>query len=195
LLRQAGLIVDVLKDADLSNAGKLKSYDAIITGIRAVNTEKKMSYWLPVLLQYVQNGGTLVMQYNTLQDLSTTNLGPYPFTLANKRVTEENAAVEFLKPEHSILNYPNKITQADFNGWVQERGLYFPEKWDDKYQPLFRMNDTGEDPLLGSTLYTPYGKGHYIYTALAFFRQLPAGNKGAIKLLMNMLSVGKPLKK
>jgi LmbE family N-acetylglucosaminyl deacetylase len=194
LLRQAGLTVDVLKDADLANAARLKGYEAIITGIRAVNTEKKMSYWLPVLMQYVQNGGTLIMEYNTLQDLSTTNIGPYPFNLTSKRVTEENAAVTFLQPQHKVLNYPNKITQADFDGWVQERGLYFADKWDERYLPLFKMSDTGEEPLSGGTLYTSYGKGHYIYTSLAFFRQLPAGNKGAIKLLMNMLSVGKTAK-
>jgi hypothetical protein len=131
------------------------------------------------------------MQYNTLQDLATTNIGPYPFTLTNKRVTEENATVEFIQPKHTLLSYPNKITQNDFNGWVQERGLYFTDKWDAKYQPLFKMNDTGEQPLTGSTIYAAHGKGHYIYTSLSFFRQLPAGNKGAIRLLMNMLSVGK----
>lgn len=190
LLKLAGLQAEVLKDADLADASRLKSYDAIITGVRAANTEKKMSYWMPVLLQYVQNGGTLVMQYNTLQDLATTNLGPYPFTLSSQRVTEEDAAVEFIDSTHKLLRDPNRITQADFKDWVQERGLYFPNKWDDKYQLLFRMKDTGEDSLSSSTLYTPYGKGQYIYTSLSFFRQLPAGNKGAIRLLMNMLSAG-----
>jgi hypothetical protein len=131
------------------------------------------------------------MQYNTLQDMSTKELGPYPITLSGSRVTEEDAEVNFIDPKHKLLNYPNKITDADFEGWVQERGLYFASKWDEHYTPLFRMNDTGEQPLDGSTLYAKYGKGHYIYTSLAFFRQLPAGNKGAIRLLMNMLSVGK----
>src|SRR4029077_13786693 len=119
---------------------------------------------------------TLVMQYNNLQELSTTDIGPYPFTLANERVTEEDAKVKFLHPEHRLLNYPNKITDKDFDGWVQERGLYFTTKQDEKYTELFEMNDTGEKPLQGSTIYTGYGKGHYIYTSLAFFRQLPAGN-------------------
>ena len=191
LLKLAGLQVEMLNDADLADAAKLKSFDVIITGIRAVNTEKKMSYWLPVLFQYVQNGGTLIMQYNTLQDLATTQLGPFPMTLSNKRVTEENAKVEFLLPQHRLLNYPNKITSDDFDNWVQERGLYFPSKWDEKYQTLFRMNDSGEEPLDGALLYAPYGKGHFIYSSLAFFRQLPAGNKGAIRLLTNMMSVGK----
>ena len=191
-LRQAGLDVDVLKESDLTNAAKLKKYDAIITGIRAVNVEKRMAYWLPVLMDYIKNGGTLVMQYNTLQDLSTTKLGPYPFTLASDlRVTEENAKVTFTNPENRILNYPNKISDADFKDWVQERGLYFASKWDDKYTTLFSMHDEGEQPLAGGTLYTKYGKGNYVYTSLSFSRQLPAGNKGAIRLLMNMLSVGK----
>jgi LmbE family N-acetylglucosaminyl deacetylase len=190
ILRLAGIQVDMLKDADISEE-KLKKYDAVLTGIRAVNTEKKMEYWLPVLLRYANNGGTLVMQYNTLQELSTTNIGPYPITLSSQRVTEEDATVTFLAPTNKILNAPNKITTADFNGWVQERGLYFPTKWDDKYTPLFEMHDTGEQPLKGNTLYTSYGKGHYIYTTLSFSRQLPVGNEGAIRLLLNMLSVGK----
>ncbi len=191
ILRQAGLEVDILKDGDMTNAAKLKKYDAIITGIRAVNVEKKMAWWLPVLFEYAKNGGTLIMQYNTLQDMATTKLGPYPFTLSDKRVTEEDAKITFTDPKARLLNYPNKITDADFADWVQERGLYFPSKWDDKYQTLFSMHDEGEDPLLGGTLYTKVGKGNYIYTSLSFSRQVPAGNKGAIRLLMNMLSAGK----
>lgn len=190
-LRLAGLEVDILRESDLTNANKLKKYDAIITGIRAVNVEKRMPYWLPVLFRYAENGGTLIMQYNTLQDLSTTKIGPYPFTLTNDRVTEEDANVTFVDPKSRLLNYPNKITNEDFKEWVQERGLYFTSKWDDKYKPLFVMNDTGEKPLSGSTLYAKVGKGNYIYTALSFSRQLPAGNTGAIRLMMNMLSVGK----
>lgn len=191
ILRQTGLQVVVLKESELSDANKLKQYDAIMTGVRAVNVEKRMQYWIPTLLKYVENGGTLVMQYNNLQDLSTTHIGPYPFTLVNERVTEEDAKVKFLHPEHRLLNYPNKITDKDFEGWVQERGLYFTSKQDEKYTELFEMNDTGEKALQGSTIYTKYGKGYYIYTSLSFFRQLPAGNTGAIRLLMNMLSVGK----
>jgi len=190
-LRQAGFDVDVLKENDLTNAAKLKKYDAIITGIRAVNVEKKMAYWLPVLMQYAENGGTLIMQYNTLQDLSTTKLGPYPFKLSDLRVTEEDAKVEFVDPAARLLNYPNKITDTDFQDWVQERGLYFASEWDSHYQPLFRMHDADEAALMGGTLYAKTGKGNYIYTSLSFSRQLPAGNKGAIRLLMNMLSVGK----
>ena len=190
MLKLAGLQVTTLKESDLADASKLKQYDAIITGVRAVNTEKQMISWMPVLLQYVERGGTLVMQYNTLQDLATTKMGPYPFTLSSDRVTDENAKMTFLHPENRIMNYPNKITEADFKDWVQERGLYFASKWDDKYTPLFASNDAGEQPLKGSTLYCKYGRGNYVYTSLSFFRQLPAGNKGAIRLLMNMLSVG-----
>jgi LmbE family N-acetylglucosaminyl deacetylase len=191
LLRLVGLDVTVLKESDLADAGNLKRYDAIVTGIRAANVEKRMAYWMPVLMQYVQNGGTLVMQYNTLQELSTTKLGPYPFSLSGDRVTEEDAKVTFIDTASRLLTYPNKITQADFEDWVQERGLYFPNKWDEHYTPLFVMQDSGEQPQKGSTLYAKYGKGNYIYTTLSFFRQLPAGNKGAIRLLMNMLSVGR----
>ncbi len=192
LLRLAGMEVDVLKETDLTSAAKLKKYDAIVTGIRAVNVEKRMAYWLPVLMEYAQNGGTLVMQYNTTQDMATTKLGPYPFTIASdQRVTEEDAKITFLDPQSRLLNYPNKITDDDFKDWVQERGLYFVSKWDDKYTPLFSMNDADEPALKGGTLYAKVGKGNYIYTSLSFNRQLPNGNKGAIRLFMNMLSVGK----
>ncbi|MBC7552666.1 MAG: PIG-L family deacetylase, partial [Taibaiella sp.] len=137
-------------------------------------------------------GGTLVMQYNTPQDMATTKLGPYPITLGgDKRVTEEDATITFTDPKSKLLNTPNKITDTDFEGWVQERGLYFAAKWDDKYTTFLSMHDTGEEPLTGGTLYTKYGKGNYIYTCLSFSRQLPAGNKGAIRLLMNFLSAGK----
>jgi hypothetical protein len=106
-------------------------------------------------------------------------------------VTEENAAVKFLNPNHKLLNFPNKITANDFNGWVQELGAYFPDKWDAAYEPLFEMHDTGEEPLQGSTLYAKYGKGNFIYTPLSFFRQLPAGNVGAARLFLNFLSAQK----
>ncbi len=191
LLTLAGLEVDILKEKDMVNASRLKKYDAIVTGIRSVNVEKRMAAWMPVLLQYAENGGTLVMQYNTLQDPVTSKIGPYPITLSGKRVTEENADVIFNDPSAKVLNAPNRITSDDFKGWVQERGLYFPSKWDDRYATLFTMNDLGEQPLTGCTLFAKVGKGNYIYTSLSFFRQLPSGNVGAIRLLMNMLSVGK----
>ncbi|MEG1589313.1 PIG-L family deacetylase [Chryseobacterium sp.] len=200
-LRIAGIQVDVLKDEDFygnldESAGngsqnKLSQYDAIVLGVRANNTEKKLGRWMPFLWSYVKAGGNLVMQYNTNQDTTVNQLGMYNFSIANKRVTEENAEVTFLNPNHKLLNFPNKITADDFKGWVQERGAYFPDKWDAAYEPLFEMHDTGEEPLQGSTLYTKYGKGNFIYSPLAFFRQLPAGNVGAARLFLNFLSAQK----
>jgi hypothetical protein len=200
-LRIAGIQVDVLKDEDFygnldESAGngsqnKLLQYDAIVLGVRANNTEKKLSRWMPFLWSYAKAGGNLVMQYNTNQDTTVDKLGMYNFSIANKRVTEENAAVTFLNPNHKLLNFPNKITADDFKGWVQERGAYFPAQWDAAYEPLFEMHDTDEEPLQGSTLYAKYGKGNFIYTPLAFFRQLPAGNVGAARLFFNFLSAQK----
>lgn len=200
-LRIAGVQVDVLKDEDFygNNDGsgasgsqnKLSQYDAIVLGVRANNTEKKLGRWMPFLWSYVKDGGNLVMQYNTNQDTTVDQLGMYNFSIANKRVTEENADVKFLNPNHKLLNFPNKITGDDFKGWVQERGAYFPAQWDVAYEPLFEMHDTNEEPLQGSTLYAKYGKGNFIYTPLAFFRQLPAGNVGAARLFFNFLSAQK----
>jgi len=200
-LRIAGIQVGVLKDEDFygnsdeaggnRNQNKLSQYDAIVMGVRANNSEKKLGRWMPFLWSYVKAGGNLVMQYNTNQDTTVEQLGMYHFSIANKRVTEENAAVKFLNPNHKLLNFPNKITADDFNGWVQERGAYFPDQWDAAYEPLFEMQDTGEEPLQGSTLYAKYGKGNFIYTPLAFFRQLPAGNVGAARLFLNFLSAQK----
>lgn len=200
-LRIAGIQVDILKDEDFygkidelggnGSQNKLSQYDAIVLGVRANNTEKKLGRWMPFLWSYVKAGGNLVMQYNTNQDTTIDKLGIYNFSIANKRVTEENAAVTFLNPNHKLLNYPNKITEDDFKGWIQERGAYFPSQWDTAYEPLFEMHDTDEEPLQGSTLYAKYGKGNFIYTPLAFFRQLPAGNVGAARLFLNFLSAQK----
>lgn len=189
VLAFAGVKIDVLKDADIT-AANLAKYDAVLVGIRAINIKDEAPVWMPKLLKYAQDGGTLVMQYNTNHRMKTEDIGPYPISLSRDRVTEEDAKVTILDKQHRLLNYPNKITDADFEDWVQERGLYFADKWDEHYTPLFSMHDTGEEPSKGSTLYTAYGKGHYIYTPLSFFRQLPAGNAGAIKLLCNFISVG-----
>lgn len=199
-LRIAGIQADILKDEDFygntdksgnGSQNKLLQYDAIVLGVRANNTEKRLGRWMPFLWSYVKAGGNLIMQYNTNQDTTVDQLGMYPFSIANKRVTEENAAVTFLNPNHKLLNFPNKITADDFKGWVQERGAYFPVQWDAAYEPLFEMHDADEEPLQGSTLYARYGKGNFIYTPLAFFRQLPAGNVGAARLFLNFLSVQK----
>lgn len=189
ILQFAGVKVDMLAEADITPQ-MLSKYDAVLVGIRAINVKESAPVWMPTLLRYVNDGGTLVMQYNTAHRMNTEDIGPYPLSLSRDRVTEEEAEVTVLDKNHRLLNYPNKITQADFEDWVQERGLYFADKWDERYTPLFSMHDTGEEASKGSTLYTKYGKGHYIYTSLSFFRQLPAGNSGAVRLLLNFLNVG-----
>jgi hypothetical protein len=143
------------------------------------------------LHNYVENGGTLIAQYNTSHRLKVENVGPYPIKLSRDRVTEEDAKVTIINPMHEILNYPNKITTADFNGWVQERGLYFPREWDNKYEKVLSMHDKNETAKKGSLLVTKHGKGNFIYTGLSFFRELPAGVPGAYRLFANMISIGK----
>ncbi len=191
VLSECGLDVERIPAAYLSNADYLQAYDAIVIGVRAFNTQKSIGSWMPVLMQYVENGGTLIVQYNTTQDLKSNDFGPYPFQPGRDRVTEEDAMVTITHPNAALLNYPNKITTKDFDNWVQERGIYFPVNVDERYQTMLSMHDKNDPALGNAILYTPYGKGHYIYTSLVFFRQLPAGNKGAIRLMMNMLSAGK----
>jgi hypothetical protein len=140
-------------------------------------------------MDYVKAGGTLVVQYNTNNRLATlaTPIGPCPLELGRDRITDENAAMVAIDPAHPVLRAPNVIGPADFAGWVQERGIYFASKWDRCYQPVFRIADPGEKPLEGSTLVARHGKGRYVYTGLAFFRQLPAGVPGAYRLFVNLL--------
>ncbi len=140
----------------------------------------------------MRNGGNLIVQYNTSHRLLVKdNLAPYKLRLSRDRVTDENAEVKFLAPKSEVLNYPNKITKHDFDGWVQERGLYFPDKWGKEFVPILSFYDKGESPKKGSLLIAKYGKGYYMYTGLSFFRELPAGVPGAYKLLTNMISIGK----
>ena len=188
-LRQIGYDVDLLTDADLEQ-GDFAKYDAIVTGVRAYNARPAMKAAHPKLMKYVENGGTLVVQYNSLspQPLLIESPGPYPFKVANERVTVEEAPVKFVDPAHPLLNTPNKITPADFEGWVQERGLYFTNNWDPKYSTPLATNDPGEPEHAGGELYAHYGKGVFIYTSYAWFRQLPAGVPGAYKLFANMVS-------
>ncbi|GAB2772121.1 hypothetical protein GCM10027275_13710 [Rhabdobacter roseus] len=188
-LRQMGSQVTFLNEAQLS--GDLSHYDAIVVGVRAYNTEDRLAVYQQKLLSYVEKGGTLVVQYATASGLKVPQIGPYPLSIGRDRVTEEDADMQFLKPEHPLLNYPNKITRQDFEGWVQERGLYFATKWDPRYQTILASHDQGEPPLEGSLLYASYGKGHYMYTGLSFFRELPAGVTGAYRLFANLISVGK----
>lgn len=186
-LRQVGYDVHQLSENEIMN-GDLSVYDAIITGVRAYNVDKRLAYEQPRLLEYVKNGGDLIVQYNNSNGLVTKNIGPYPFKVVNERITDETAKITVLDWNNPVLNYPNKIGQADFDGWVQERGLYFTKDADPQYQKVLQMNDPGEAPKDGALITAQYGKGRFIYTSLAFFRQLPAGVPGAYRLFINMLS-------
>ncbi len=191
-LRQIGYQVDLLQEKDIK-AENLAQYDAVIAGVRAYNTLDRMPFYQPELLQYVKNGGTYIVQYNTSFRLKIPEeeLAPYPLKLSRDRVTVEEAPVTFLYPKHKILNFPNKITKKDFDGWVQERGLYFPNEWGSEFIPILSCHDPGEDPKAGSLLVAEYGKGHYIYTGLSFFRELPPGVPGAYRLFVNLISIDK----
>ncbi|WP_040627595.1 PIG-L family deacetylase [Mucilaginibacter paludis] len=186
-LRQVGYKVTLLHEEDMMK-GDLSSYDAIVTGVRAYNINDRLIVEQPRLMEYVKNGGNLVIQYNNNAGLVLNNIGPYPFKVVNQRVTDENAKVTILEPKSALLNYPNKITGNDFDGWVQERGLYFVSGADAQYQAVLQMNDPGETPNAGSLITTNYGKGRFTYTSLSFFRQLPAGVPGAFRLFVNLLS-------
>lgn len=188
-LEQIGYKVISLNPETVS-AANLENFDAVVLGIRAYNTVDVLSLKQKELLEYVKNGGNLIVQYNTSQRFQLPNLAPYPISLGRGRVTDENAAVTFLATKHEVLNSPNKITKEDFKGWVQERGLYFPQTWAPEFTPILAMNDPGEAPLEGSLLIAPYGKGNYIYTGLSFFRELPAGVPGAYRLFANLVSLG-----
>jgi LmbE family N-acetylglucosaminyl deacetylase len=169
----------------------LANFDAVVVGIRAFNVEPQaMAAAQPLLDRYVKNGGTLIMQYNTSREIPSDALGPLEITLSRKRVTDETAKVKLLQKAHPALSKPNKITENDFKGWVQERGLYFPDAWAAEFTPLLSMSDPGEDALEGSLLIAEYGKGHVVYTGLSFFRELPAGVPGAYRLMANLLSLG-----
>ena len=229
-LRQLGASVALLSADDLARGG-LAQFDAIVTGVRAYNTRSDLRANQQRLLDYVKNGGTLVVQYNTLDGggpaagggpgpgpggggrgagrgnaaganpnpnpppnpPALQHIGPYPITFGRERVTVEEAPVEFPHADSPLLKLPNGITSRDFDGWIQERGLYFATKWDDQYTPLFETHDPGEKPLLGGTIYTKYGKGAYVFTAFSWFRELPGGVPGAFRVFANLLSAGKTL--
>jgi LmbE family N-acetylglucosaminyl deacetylase len=187
-LRQIGYQVKEINPADI-NEKSLEQFDAVVVGIRAYNTISALKFKQKYLLNYTKNGGTLIVQYNTSRRIDVQ--APYTLKLSRDRVTDETAKVKLLAKNHSILNFPNPVAERDFDGWVQERGLYFPNSWSKEYTPILSMNDKGETPKEGSLLIAKYGKGNYIYTGLSFFRELPAGVTGAYKLFANMLSVGK----
>lgn len=186
-LRQVGYEVHELNENEILN-GDLSGYDAIVVGVRAYNVDPRLAIEQPKLLDYVKNGGNLLVQYNNSNGLVTKHIGPYPFNVVNERVTDENARINILDPNNPVLNYPNKINPSDFDGWVQERGLYFTKDADPQYQKVLQMADPGEAPKDGALITTQYGKGRFIYTSLAFFRQLPAGVPGAYRLFINLLS-------
>jgi LmbE family N-acetylglucosaminyl deacetylase len=188
-LRAMGYRVDELAESDLTPE-KLDAYDAIVTGIRFLNVNERAAFMMPALMRYAEAGGTLLVQYNTSRALETGTMVPYPLKLSRDRVTEEHAPVTFILPEHPALSHPNVLGSSDFTGWAQERGLYFPNEWDARYAAPLRMNDTGEQPKDGSLLIAQIGKGHFIYTGISFFRQLPEGVPGAYRLLANLLSLG-----
>lgn len=189
-LKQIGYEVELIAPAAIS-VETLNKYDAVVVGIRAFNVIPELTYKNQLLFDYVKNGGNLIVQYNTSRDVLTKEVAPYELQLSRDRVTEENSPVKFIDPNHPVLNYPNKITQKDFEGWVQERGLYFPDKWSKEFEPILSMNDKGESPMKGSLLVAKYGKGYYVYTGLSFFRELPEGVSGAYRLMANLLSLGK----
>ena len=189
-LEQIGYQVTLINPSEITSE-YLNQFDAIVVGIRAFNTVPELAFKQPELNSYVENGGTLLLQYNTSHRLVTKEFAPYQLTLSRDRVTDEFSEVTLLAPDHQVLNYPNKITSSDFENWVQERGLYFPNKWGKEFTPILGMSDTGSEQTKGSLLVAPYGKGFYIYTGISFFRELPAGVSGAYRLFANLLSIGK----
>jgi LmbE family N-acetylglucosaminyl deacetylase len=190
VLREIGMNVTMISPQELAS-GDLSRYNTIVLGIRAYDTQEAVRANNARLLDYVKNGGTLMVQYN--QQLTQFNAGkytPYPAEESHDRVTVEESPVQILAPQSAVFHYPNEITSRDFDGWVQERGLYFMDTWDSHYQPLLASNDPGEEPLKGGLLLAHYGKGIYIYNAYSFFRELPTGVPGAIRLYVNLLSAG-----
>ena len=190
VLQQIGVDLTVLPAEKLASED-LARYGTVVLGIRAYDTQKDVASNNKKLLDYVSAGGTLIVQYNAgVGDFNSGHFTPFPTQLSRGRVSVEEAPVEILAPDDSVFHYPNLITQRDFNGWVQERGLYFMESWDPDFRPLLSSHDPGEAPLKGGLLRAQYGKGTYIYTGYAFFRQLPAGVPGAIRLYVNLLAAG-----
>jgi LmbE family N-acetylglucosaminyl deacetylase len=187
-LHQMGYAVSLLKPEEITTE-KLSKYDVVITGIRAYNVLPILANKQEILFDFVKKGKTMIVQYNTSNDIVTNNIAPFPLKISNDRVTEENAVVRFLSPEHPVLNFPNKISSKDFENWKQEQGLYYPNEFDKAFTPLISSNDKGETPKNGALLVASYGKGHYIYTGLSFFRELPEGVYGAYRLIANMISL------
>ncbi len=188
-LEQIGYDVTIIGINDISSEN-LKTFDATIMGIRAYNKWADLKFKQEELMKYVEEGGNMIVQYNTNRRLKVDNIGPFPIKLSRDRVSVEEAPVRMLIANHEVLNYPNKITQADFDDWVQERGLYFANEWDEKYQAILSSNDPGEDPKNGGMLIARHGEGYFTYTGYSWFRNLPAGVPGAYRLFANLISLG-----
>ena len=191
-LTQMGYKVTILKAEEITPE-KLDSFNTVITGIRAYNTVSVLANKQKILFDFVKSGKNMIVQYNTPHSLVTDKIAPFSLKLSNDRVTEENAKITFLAPNHPVLNTPNKITSKDFEGWTQEQGLYYPNEYDAAFTPIISSHDRGESAKDGALLIAPYGKGYYIYTGLSFFRELPEGVAGAYRLLSNMISLKQPL--
>lgn len=190
-LKQMGYEIKELGDADITD-DNLQQYDAIVTGVRAYNLNEWLTSKYDVMMRYVEKGGNLIVQYNRNQGgVAAPKIGPYPFQISTTRVTEEDAEVRFSIPDHPVLNFPNKINSTDFMNWVQERSTYQAEQVDGRYLSPLSMNDTGEKPSTGSLITATYGKGNFAYVSLVMFRQLPAGNAGAFKILANLIAMPK----
>ncbi len=189
-LEQMGYSVSMISDEDLQG-GDLSKYDAIVAGIRAYNTRMQLRQSNARLMDYVERGGTFVVQYQVMERGQTDNIAPFPMEISRDRIADETAAVSFIDAKHPALNFPNRITEKDFEGWVQERGLYFPNKWDSRLTPILSFADPNEPSREGSLLVAKHGKGNYVFTGLAFFRQFPAGVEGAYRLFANLVSMGK----
>lgn len=189
-LQLMGYNVTLLNEATITD-DNLKKFDAVIAGVRAYNTNEWLNNKYDILMRYVKNGGNFIVQYNTSNFISSvsTKIGPYPFTVSRTRVTDEKAEVKILQPNSAVLNYPNKITAADFSNWIQERSIYQAEKQDEHYEAPFAMHDANETETSGSLIISKYGKGNFVYTGLVFFRELPAGVPGAYRLMANLIAL------
>jgi len=187
-LRQMGYEVTIIKPEEITKENLLR-FNVVMTGIRAYNTVSQLAFKQDILLDFVKEGHTMIVQYNTLDDLVAPNIAPFPIKISRDRVTDEQAKVDFLEPNHAILNSPNKITAEDFKGWKQEQGLYYPGEWDKAFTPIIASSDKGESAKKSAILVAKYGKGNYIYTGLSFFRELPEGVPGAFRLMANMISL------
>lgn len=187
-LEQMGYNVTLLTEKEISR-NHLQQFDAIIAGVRTHNANAWMPKYYDKLMKYVENGGNYIVQYSQANNLRGGKMGPYNFSVVSKRITDENAPVSFIKPEHPVLNFPNKINQDDFKGWIQERSIYHADRLDSNFQTILRMNDPGESPEDGALVIAKYGKGYFTYTGLVFFRQLPAGVPGAYRLMANLIAL------